>query len=289
MNRFVPLLIVFALNLMVFGLKSCDSEENDEKIGENTSETEEIEPLATYVVAGHTYGHAERFTQTIHPPFISAFKKLQQKRKVDGLFLTGDVVAHPRPTQWDSTKQQLEELDVPWYVAVGNHDATAHFYAEIQTWKHKAVRENGSLFIVLHTSRPGWTVDTSQIATIEKELQSLEDVNSVYVFTHQLWWQRPGAPEHIVIDSVHTNSFAMFEGESSFWEDAWPLFDSVPDKDIYFFAGDLGCHEIIQGYTEDHFGNYHFYGSGMGGGLEDNFMLIDFYENDSVNIQRIDF
>lgn len=255
----------------------------------NQGETEVIEKknVEAYVVAGHAYGSATYYTNTIYPKFIAAFNKYKQQQEVSGLFLTGDVVAHPRPSQWDSTKIQLDELGVPWYIAPGNHDITHHFIQNIQPTPYLKVDHDDFLFLVLNTTREGWTIDSAQVEFVKKELETADEYQAVFVFSHQLWWQE-ATPEGINLDSVRTNSYALFEGEYTFWDTAWPLFENL-EKEVYFFAGDLGCDPVIHGYYEDHYKNFHFYGSGMGGGLEDNFLIIELYEDRSVEIRRVDF
>jgi len=90
------------------------------------------------------------------------------------------------------------------------------------------------------------------------------------------------------LDSLRPNSFALLDGPSDFWTDAFPNFEEL-EKEVYFFAGDMGCYFGLPGYYEDHFNNFHFYGSGMGGAVEDNFIYVQIFQDRSVKIERVDF
>jgi hypothetical protein len=157
----------------------------------------------------------------------------------------------------------------------------------IQAEKYLALQQENDLFLILNTTRPGWTVDTAQQRFIAENLAKVDSLNNVFVFSHQLWWEK-NPPAAFDLDSLRPNSFALFDGDSDFWQDAFPYFDSLT-QDVFFFAGDMGCHESLAGYYEDHYENYHFYGSGMGGAVEDNLIYGQIFQDGSVKIERVDF
>ncbi len=280
-----PLLI-----LAITFLASCRSSEEAENDDSDIGSKEQ----AVYIcaVAGHIYGSATDFTGSIHPPFMKKFRDEQSRLakdllKINSLILTGDVVAKPTPARWDSVMKQLDSLGIPWYISPGNHDFGGGFKARVQTVDHLSFTVEEHLFLILNTTHAGWKPDTIQLNFIEEELENLSDESNVFVFTHQLWWQR-NPPEKMEIDSVRPNSYALYDGNGSFWNSAFPLFENL-EQECYYFAGDLGADPKIESYYEDHWENHHFYGSGMGSGLADNFLLIKIYENSPVEIQRIDF
>lgn len=245
-------------------------------------------PVYTFVAAGHAYGNSETWTSSVYPPLLIQLDSLCKVRPIDQLILTGDVVAHPTEENWETVRAELDSLPLKeWNIAPGNHDISAYMDEHIQDVKYMSSRHAHSLFLLLNTTRAGWTVDTAQQRFIAENLVGLDSINQVFVFSHQLWWLK-NPPAEYDLDSLRPNSFALFDGETSFWDDAFPLFDSL-DQEIFFFAGDMGCHESLAGYYEDHYAGYHFYGSGMGGAVEDNFIYGQIFQDGSVKIERVDF
>ena len=240
--------------------------------------------MMTFAVAGHAYGNPESFTSSIYPPFLN---QLKNGTRSSLLFLTGDVVAHPTLENWDKVKSELDSLDLPWYIAPGNHDISPYMDQKIQSQRYLSIKSNNNLFLVLNTCFAGWSVDSAQIKFIENELKSAKEYHNIFVFSHQLWWEK-NPPSKFELDSLRPNSFALYDGETSFWQTAFPLFANLKQS-VYFFAGDMGCHHSLPSYYEDHYQNFHFYGSGMGGGIADNYLRISVYEYGSVKIERIDF
>lgn len=268
-----------ALILLAIILTSCCYCETEKKINSST-----VSPVLVFAVAGHTYGNPESFTSSIYPPFLKRFRNDEESSL---LFLTGDVVAHPTLENWDKVKEELDSLEMPWYIAPGNHDISPYMDAKIQSNRYLSIKSNNNLFLVLNTCHAGWSVDSAQTAFIASELKSSKKYDNVFVFSHQLWWlkNKPAAYE---LDSLRPNSFSGYDGETSFWETAFPLFSEL-ENPIYFFAGDMGCHHTLPSYYEDHYKNFHFYGSGMGGAIADNYLRVSLYEYGSVKIERIDF
>lgn len=279
-------LFVFVFCLALFACSSGSEETPSEPV-------EEVEkPVTIFAVAGHVYGDATQFTGSVHPPFMKKFREVKANLAADGmeinsLFLTGDVIARPTPARWDSTVQQLDSLIDDWYIAPGNHDFGGGFNQIAQEANYFSVKPEEDLFLVLNTSQRGWNVDPGQKHFIEARLKNLKEGANLFVFTHQLWWQKDPPPEY-EIDSIRTNSYALFDGDSSFWQTVFPMLKDLPNE-CYYFAGDLGADAVLESYYEDHWENHHFYGSGMGSKKADNFLLGKVYEDGTVEIQRIDF
>lgn len=203
------------------------------------------------------------------------------------LFLTGDVVAHPTDTNWNTVKTELDSLGIPWYISPGNHDISHYMDYYIQPTKYLSLRKNNALFLVLNTSKSGWTIDSTQLEFVKHELSLTDTVEQIFVFSHQLWWERH-SPTEFKLDSLRPNSMALYDGPSDFWQDAFPYFDST-GIETWFFAGDMGSHEILPSYYEDHHKKFHFYGSGMGGGIKDNYLRVEVYQNGRVDIEKVMF
>ena len=246
-------------------------------------------PVFQCVVAGHAYGHPEYYTQSLYPKFIKIMDSLTQENSIDQLILTGDVVKDTLPEIWDRVKEELDKLKVKnWKIARGNHDLSLYLDQQIQPENHLAITQGNVLMLILNTSVPGWGLDSVQTNFVEETISQLPDsMNQIMVFTHQLWWLK-NTPQSFDLDSIRPNSYALFEGAPDFWSSGFQKLQNL-EKEIYFFAGDLGVDTLIESYYEDHYKNFHFYGSGMGSGEEDNLLLISIYQNQPVKIERINF
>jgi hypothetical protein len=255
---------------------------------ETANELDEI-PIFKCVVAGHAYGNPENYTKSLYPKFLEIMDSLTEHQPIDQLILTGDLVADTLPEIWDKVKTELEVLAVKdWKIARGNHDLSAYLDQNIQKENHLALHHGNSLLLILNTSNNGWGIDKVQSEFVEKSVAELPDsINQILVFTHQLWWLK-NAPSAFDLDSIRPNSYALFDGEPDFWSTGFPALQQSK-KQVYFFAGDLGVDSQIVSYYEDHYKNFHFYGSGMGSGKEDNLLLISIYQNQPVKIERINF
>lgn len=251
-------------------------------------------PALTFAVAGHTYGNPQKYTDSLYAPFANAFERFVASHRCDFLVLTGDVVARSTDSSWGIVEEQLDHLDIPWIIAPGNHDLAmgtipdgVSFSRKSPLWymhhnKHEA-------FMVLNTSNPGWTLDSLQLEAATDFLKGLksDSLDHLFVFTHQVWWQH-NRPDSLELDSVRTNSFAALQGPSDFWND---LFKQIVDLKVetWFFAGDLGSDTQLSSYYEDHANAYHFYASGMGSATDDNFLIVSVYQNNKVDIEKINF
>lgn len=260
--------------------------------GQNSTESlvQPIEtPVFQCVVAGHAYGNPENYTQSLYPKFIKIMDSLTRENSIDQLILTGDVVKDTLPEIWDRVKEELDKLKVKnWKIARGNHDLSVYLDQHIQFENHLAIKQGNVLILILNTSALGWGLDSLQTNFVEESISQLPDsMNQIMVFTHQLWWLK-NSPDSFELDSVRPNSYALFDGEPDFWSTGFQPLQNCK-KEVYFIAGDLGVDPQIESYYEDHYKNFHFFGSGMGSGEEDNLLLISIYQNQPVKIERINF
>lgn len=268
---------VLIVLIAILGLSACKNEVIQEE-----------QPIYTFVAAGHAYGNPDTYTSSVYPPLLDKLDSLIAIRTLDLLVLTGDVVAHPTPENWETVRAELDSLAIgEWHISPGNHDISPYMDEHIQPEKYMALERGNSLFLILNTSFPGWTVDSVQAEFIGAQLSTADSMDHIFVFSHQLWWEK-NPPAAFDLDSLRPNSFALYDGENDFWTDAFHHFESL-EQEVYFFAGDMGCHFSLPGYYEDHYQNYHFYGSGMGGAVEDNLIYVQLFQDGRVKIERVDF
>lgn len=205
---------------------------------------------ATVVVAGHAYGGGTDVWRRLAEQVLPG---------VDLLVLTGDLMQTSSADGWREIAATLAATGVPWEVALGNHDK--HPY-RLPLPAAAARTVAGRLVIVLDTSRPGWTIDTEQGRWLRATLGAHPDARELLVFTHQLWWAKPGPLD---LPQVYPNSPFDRDGPSDFWSDAFPLF-ADDGRPVWFFAGDLGAWADSAGFWRHREGRFGFHASGMGAG-----------------------
>ncbi|MBK9190743.1 MAG: metallophosphoesterase [Crocinitomicaceae bacterium] len=259
-------------------------------------ETLEQQPVYRFAVAGHVYGNPHSYQGTLYPSFLKKLKEQHTLNPYDKLFLTGDVVwGDSIDAKWKYCELQLDSLNIDWVVAPGNHDKEISRFSldekisSIDTNNFKpivyVVRKNA--FVVLNTTNPGWTLSDKDRIILTEKTKGFDTLKNIFVFTHQLWWIR-NAPDKYCLDSLRSNSFVDFEGPGDFWKDVFPVFEQT-NVQTWFFAGDMGAWSVLPAYYEDHYGRFHFFGSGMGGGIMDNYLSVSVYQNGRVDIKKIRF
>ncbi len=239
-------------------------------------------------IVGHAYGNPDSVTNSIYPKFLKAYQSHYSNQIVDALIFTGDMVKEGDDETWKTVAKEIDQLNAKqWYLAPGNHDVGSYLTEKLQPKKYSDFTVGGNLFLMLNTSLNGWKIDEEQQNMLNEKLNSVTNYDNIFLFTHQLWWLK-NTPDSIALDSIRPNSYALFDGDTTFWETGFPLLHQRQEP-VYFFAGDLGCCTEIGSYYEAHSGQFHFYGSGVGGGIADNFIDLQIFQNGDVKIERIDF
>ncbi|MFD1553110.1 hypothetical protein DNU06_12330 [Putridiphycobacter roseus] len=254
---------------------------------------ENIGPLKTdkldFVVTGHAYGNPLVFQWRLYAPLVPVLGNIAEFVKPDKFIFTGDVVATPNAENWKNVLQEFDSLGIDYWIAPGNHDiATDYFLEEVQSSYFLTERKKNNLFLILNTNFHGWTVDAQQVNRIETELNNLEGIQNVFVFTHHVWWSKLIYAHFTDMDTIVTNSDNLIFGPSNFWIDAFDLFENL-ELPVYFFAGDVGAYDFVPAYSEQHFDNFHFYTSGVGGGVADNILYVQVSDSGKVQIKKINF
>ena len=240
-----------------------------------------------FVVAGHTYGNPDTYTESIYPPFYKLLKTYSTAITPDFIFLTGDVVAHQTEKNWTTVKREMDSLKIPWFIAPGNHDLGEFMLNNIQSEPYFIKEKDNNLMLILNTCNAGWSTDSAQTLFIENALNKFPNSCKLFVFTHQLWWLK-NIPPAMDLDSIRPNSYAAYDGDNDFWRSGYRPIKKF-NAPTYFFAGDVGSYYGLIGYYEEEYENFKFYGSGMGGAVEDNFLYVSVYKDGSVQITRVDF
>lgn len=283
-------IVVFSVLLLSFLASCCFCD--DPVVAVHSTEL----PVYRFAVAGHSYGNPNNYNGAIYPGFYKKLKEDHAQNPYDKLFLTGDVVwGDSISKSWEYCEKQLDSLNINWVIAPGNHDkeltrfSNNEIISSIDSINFKPIiyRERKNAFVVLNTTFPGWTISKFDKEFLIENSKGFDTLKNVFVFTHQLWWIR-NSPDRYFLDSLRSNSFVDYNGTSDFWQDVFPIFEKTKVQ-TWFFAGDMGAWSVLPSYYEDHYGRFHFFGSGMGGGVMDNYLSVSVYQNGRVDIKKVRF
>ncbi len=224
-----------------------------------------------FFVAGHTYGSPITPSHYgLHYPFADYIPNINNYPFIEFGVLTGDVVVHSTEAYWDSAIVDMNKLNMPVYVAAGNHDMGQEFIKKFERY-YFSFKLHDDLFIVLTPGLNSWNIAGEQLDFLTETLDSnYQSVNNIFIFMHELiWWSPDNEYKNIIIN------FAPHYPGSTNWESVVkPLLLSYPNN-FTVYAGDLGCTNSVTPFMYHHFDNITLIGSGMGGGVRDNIVVTE--------------
>ena len=238
----------------------------------------------SFFVAGHAYGDPADKRDGIHTPFLNYFDELNDKAVDFGVF-TGDITYVPSKESLDDFVEKVETVTKEYYIAPGNHDLAdgGTLFEEFFGNEYGVFSKQNNLFFILSPGED-WSIPIDQIDFIKASLVKNPGISNIFVFSHQIIWWEAEDPR---FGYFQPNSMAGKAGESNFWTEVFDIF-AASDAAVYFIAGDVGSSAsrkaIFYGEYDD---NTKFIASGMGGRVEDNFLLVTVYGNDEVEIEVI--
>lgn len=134
---------------------------------------------------------------------------------------------------------------------------------------------NNDLFIVSDGNLDGWRITGDQLNFLETTITTNKDLTQkVFIFVHQ------------VIFPVNYHSEEGLILPLNFKTEVLPMLEETHKK-IYLFAGDVGAFDWGTSVIYDEKENVTYISSGMGGGVHDNFLIVDVYDNNSLGFRLI--
>lgn len=239
-----------------------------------------------FYAAGHVYGSHDKAgtaqQDEMHPPFASALPGIAENTQLSFGFLTGDTVYIPSQASYGNLKDAMALTAKPYYIAPGNHDLDGSgLFTENFGPIYQSFTQGKSLFIIL-TPRNDWELNDEQLSFLEKTLREYQDqVFNIFIITHYLFWLDG---EHFTW--ITSNGGPYPQNQSNFWTDVIPLVEEF-DGDIYFIAGDVGAFTGQSGAVYERASNIHFIASGMGGGTEDNYLIVKVFDDSGVEFELV--
>ncbi len=266
----------FILAYLLIGLTACHSVSRKDDDQTSVPDKPKADIKYAFFAAGHVYGNPMDSTKGIYSPFMQCLNRLYEYPKMEFGLFTGDVVRQPTPEYWDAYERDHEFIKLPVHLIPGNHDRGEEFEKRGYPYYQKFTR-NGDLFIFL--SPTNWNIENQQLEFLEQALKEYaQKADNIFIGMHELiWWH----PEN-EFGGVKINYEPHFPGQTNYWEVVHPLLQSY-DNDIYLIAGDLGCTDVVSAYSYHQKDNVHFLASGMGGGKEDNILVIEVDVNGDVH------
>jgi len=240
----------------------------------------------SFYSAGHVYGSHDKAgtaqQDEIHPPFAAALSGIAENQNLAFGFLTGDTVYHPSIKSYENLRNRMASTGKPYYIAPGNHDLDGSgLFKDFFGSTYQSFVENENLFIIL-TPENDWELSEDQLVFLRETVQQHKnDVSNIFVLTHYLFWLDG---EHFTW--IASNGGPYPENHSNFWTEVVTALESFTGN-IYFIAGDVGAFPGQRAAVYEREGNMHFIASGMGGETEDNYMIVDVYDDGSVEFELV--
>ena len=233
-------------------------------------------PIYSFFAAGHTYGSPNNQHYGLHYPFVDYIPTINNYPNIEIGFLTGDVVVHSTVAYWDSAQVDIDKLNMPVHIAAGNHDMGDEFINRFGNYYYRFVHSN-DLFIVLTPGLNSWNISGSQLDFLTNTLDSnYTIVNNIFIFMHELIWWSPDNE----YQNININYEPYYPGSTNYDSVIKPLLLSYPNN-ITIYAGDLGSSNNVSPFMYHSFDNITLIASGMGGGIRDNIIITEVFE-DSV-------
>lgn len=249
---------------------------------DNLEEHSPSETKYSFFVAGHAYGNPNQFQYGLYPKFKNLIDTLNTYDSIQLGIFAGDIVPRSQQAYWDSLLIDLELFDFPTHIAAGNHDRGELFESIFKDYYYQFTHKN-DLFIIL--SPTDWNIEGEQKEFLFNAIREHQSsVTNIFIFCHELiWW----SPEN-QFKNIEINYRPHYPGSSNYWEEIHPILDSL-DKDVYIFAGDLGATDRVDAYMYFDTSNVHLMATGMGGGKDDNMLIVEVKEDNEVRIKLMGF
>ena len=240
------------------------------------------EALYSFMVAGHAYGNPTNDPLGMYQPFVSEFPFIKNSLGISFSVLTGVVVYNSTNEEWDVVMSEMNQLELEYHIAAGNHDRSALFLELFEEYYYSFLVED-DLFIIL--SPTNWNIQGEQKDFLEETLEQFApEANNIFVFCHELIWWSPDS----IFQNVGINFLPHYPGSTNYWAEIDPIFRSI-DKPIYLLAGDIGAGFSSSHYMYYNYDNVHLVASGMGKGGDDNYLIVNVFDGSvKINLMAIE-
>lgn len=235
----------------------------------------------SFLIAGHTYGDPHNWVEGLYPNFKEHFSFINSYPRIELGIFTGDIIPKDEDYRWDFALADIELLNFPVYLTPGNHDLGFNIWQDRFGSFFKSFLHNGDLFIFLTPGLTKWNIEGEQMVFLQNVIRNdAPKARNVFVFHHELMWWSPDG----IFSSIELNYNGSYPGQTNFWNEIIPIFQKL-NKPTFFFAGDLGATPNASPFMYYKTNNIHLIASGMGSGLDDNYIIAEVSENGSIDFK----
>ena len=216
---------------------------------------------------GHAYGSKETATVGMSDKVTKYIDK-NIRNQNSTLVLTGDIVYESTLESLLKVKQDINNNFGNYLIAVGNHEVQDNNnYYEVFDKDLFLLKKNNTLFIAANFSTKNWLPTKNQQNKINNYLEINKNIDTVFLFSHQLFWQ-------LDVDSeIQPNGMNLLEDNLIRNSTKWL---NLNEKNLIVISGDYGANGQ-QSYCKK-LGNTIFVANGIGDKKNDT--IIQIYMND---------
>ena len=243
----------------------------------------------SFFIAGHTYGNPSERAKNIglYKPFKDKTAFINNQEKMKHGFLLGDVVWGQN--FWKRTQKDISRFNMPIHISRGNHDGKLENFEKLFGKSYKKFFNGKDLFVILDLNLDHWNISGEQLTFLRNLLRiDAKKARNIFIFSHQILWFDKEKYSEPVPNSLYDRS-----ERTNYWSEIEPLLLGT-NKPTFVFAGDVGAfskekrkrnNPIEYSYYKER--GISYVTSGMGGGVRDNFIIIDVYSDNSVRFRLI--
>ncbi|MFD1550875.1 hypothetical protein DNU06_05265 [Putridiphycobacter roseus] len=167
----------------------------------------------------------------------------------------------------------FEQLNIPLFNTVGNHDLTGNIYQENFGATYFSFRKNNEIHLFLDTELNDGSIKGEQLALLEKVKTDSKagGIKALFIYSHRTVWAK-NYPELDLLFKFNTQS--MFG--NNFSEVVYPILSEISAQiPIYWFSGSIGEAPASFFYHEDKTKNIKYIGTAIRGYKRDAILRVN--------------
>ena len=270
-------IVSLAIGIFLFALVSVQSFVNAQ-----------VDTSYSFIAAGHAYGSHTGGNLGLHPALLNSLDSGYDSNTAFIVF-TGDIVNQSTSESWQQVEDELSNYPIPNYYVMGNHDANdigRQVFEDRFGGTYYAFHWQSELFIVLNSTEQDRSISPNQLDFLEEQLnQSGDTIRNIFIFFHEILWN--SHEKYIGVMSNTRSRYDQMVNYSNYWEDVHPMLLGKPGKNFFLIAGDVGGNADAIAAIYDVWDNITLLASGMGEVVDENYLLIRVYSDDSVSFELI--
>ncbi len=248
----------------------------------------QVDTAYSFIVAGHAYGAHAGTNTGLHPSLLNSLNAGFDP-KTSLFVFTGDIVNVSTTESWQQVDTEMEAYGLPYYFAMGNHDANSigeAVFNEKFGGLYYAFYSQHDLFIVLNSIEADRAISVHQINFLKEQIDlASAETKNVFIFFHEVIWN--SNEKYIAVRSNSRSRYEQIVSYSNYWEEVHPVLLSHNTKNFYLITGDVGGNPDAIAAFYDKWDNVTLISSGMGEVADENYLLVKVSANTSVDFELV--